>query len=46
VIFVFARLPDPHPDPSVASTDPDADPAPDPSISHNSVEQAEIIIAK
>ncbi len=48
MIFVLASFPDPdpHPDPLVTSTYPDADPAPDPSLSHNTVEQTEIMVAK
>jgi hypothetical protein len=43
---MFFGIPDPHQDPLVTSTDPEADPAPDPSFSDKSVEQTEIMVAK
>jgi hypothetical protein len=35
---MFLGLPDPHPDPLVTRTDPEADPSWDPSLSHKSVD--------
>jgi hypothetical protein len=41
---MFLGLPDPHPDPSVTSTDPAPDPHPDPSVTSTDPAQDPSII--